>query len=183
MDGWVTVWWRRRSTREITLISLLCFSLVFLPPQDCSLIISKKLCSELFLLKLPVKIHPLFFGPLSSSVCPAGKFYLSDQTGSRSAQHSNSVPSLLRKVFFFLNQHEGEKRGTEREGDFTRLHHGLSADKELFCSVLVLEENRAWAAYSTSKKVFTTPSDIFTFYSFIKLYCWYSQLVKKSKIS
>lgn len=40
------------------------------------------------------------FGPFSYSVCPAGKFYLSDQTGSRSAQHGNSVPSLSRKALF-----------------------------------------------------------------------------------
>ena len=82
------------------------------------------------------------FGPFSSSVCPAGKFYLSDQTGSRSTQHCSSLTSVWTKsfFFFFLNKHKGmtvtargkereKKRGFEREGELISLRHGQQQTK------------------------------------------------------
>lgn len=82
-----------------------------------------------------------FLLAFSSSVCPAGKFYLSDQTGSRSTQSSNSPPSLLNKKgsFSWVNtkawQWLWEKKEvwkTSNVEEFISLHN--TADKDTLFS-------------------------------------------------
>lgn len=129
IDGWVTVWWRRRNKREITLLSLLHFSLSPHPHAP-------RYSSSNYLKK-----DILFtFGPFSYSGCPAGKFDLSDQTGSRSAQHSNSLPSFLRISFLnkykrhdsdYERKREWEKRGIVGEGQLISSNQGPTEDKEI----------------------------------------------------
>lgn len=149
MDGWVTVWWRRRSKREITLLSPLCFSRASLPPLLTALSSLVRSCAPRDSSSNYLKRDILFsFGPLSSSVCPAGKFYLSDQTGSRSTRHSNHQYSLS----FFLNawSHDSAtrekkviaKKNTYKEGrrvnEFTPRSGSGQRD-------VVHKENRSWS--------------------------------------
>lgn len=121
MDGWVTVWWRRRSKREITLLSL-CSASPLSPPSPPTLFTAlsslARSCAPRYSSSNYLKKDILFtFGLFSFSVCPVGKFYMSDQTDSRSAQHSNPLSWFLR-FFFFLKTIKGltvTARGTQSE--------------------------------------------------------------------
>lgn len=99
--GWMSDSLMKEAKQEgnYTPLSLLCFTLA--PPSPFTALSSLvRTCAPRYSSSNYLKKDILFtFGPFSSSACPAGKFYLSDQTSSRSAQHSNSLPSLLRKLF------------------------------------------------------------------------------------
>ena len=63
MDGWVTVWWRRHSKREITLLSLLCFSLISLPPFTALSSLVRSCALSYSSSNYLKKRHPLYFWP------------------------------------------------------------------------------------------------------------------------
>ena len=98
-DGWVTVWWRGRSKREITLLSLL---LSRFPPFPPSVLLSHH--QGVVLRGIPPQITwketSSFLLALSLPLWPAGKFYTSIKLAA--GPHNTVTLSAQSKERFFL---------------------------------------------------------------------------------
>lgn len=101
-DGWVTVWWRRHNKREITLLSR--------PHHPHAL----RYSSSNYLKK--DILSP--FGPFSYSGGPAGKFYLSDQTGLRNTGALSL--SLSSEEFLFRNKYKRHDSDYKRKREWQK---------------------------------------------------------------
>lgn len=111
------------------------------PPLPCSLIISKELCSEVFLLKLPENFLLALSLPLSApkanSTCQIKQATGLHNTVTLSPHSSEKLSFLEKKInikaWQWLQEKKRvrEKKALRGRGELNSLHHSPTADKEI----------------------------------------------------